>query len=284
MIDYRWIVLYFGLLSLGCKHVPGMSKGTKDPIVAKVEDKTLLQSQLKELTHEGISKTDSAAIIDGYIQNWVRENLMIKEAEKNVSADLDINKLVDDYRSSLLVYNYEKMLVATKLDTIVTDEDKADFYEKNKGQYLLSHPIFKCIIVKIPSKSSSAGTIKTKLEKNDWSDLISLVKAKSSTNNVDTAIYWTLDDIHPFVPEGMITASKLGAGKVLFKKEKDFDYLVKIIRYYKENTIPPMDFIESKIIKWILSERKIQLLNNYREDLYNKGVKDNKFEIYKLES
>lgn len=278
---YIFSILAFGI---GCKNVPVFKKSIKDPVIARVEDRTLLLSQIKELVHEGISKVDSAAVVDGFIQNWIRENLMIKEAEKKIAADINLNKLVEDYRSSLLVYNYEKFLVETLLDTIVTQEDKNIFYESNKGQYHLSHPIFKCIIVKISSKSPSSLVIKSKLEKNDWSQLIGLIKSKSSTFYIDTTVYWTLDDIHPVIPEKMMTSNKLADGKVLYKKEKDYDYMVKILRFYNEKEIPPIDFIESKIIKSILSERKIRLLNKFRQDLYDKGVKENKFEIYKLDS
>ena len=278
---YIFSILAFGI---GCKDVPVFKKSIKDPVVARVEDRTLLLSQIKELVHEGITKVDSAALVDGFIQNWIRENLMIKEAEKKIAADINLNKLVEEYRSSLLVYNYEKFLVETLLDTIVTQEDKNIFYENNKGQYLLSHPIFKCIIVKIPSNSPSSLVIKSKLEKNDWNQLIGLIKSKSTTFYTDTTVYWTLDDIHPIIPEKMMSSSKLSDGKVLYKKEKDYDYIVKVLRFYNEKEIPPIDFIESKIIKAILSERKIRLLNKFRQDLYDKGVKENKFEIYKLDS
>lgn len=277
----RYFIYSLLVFNLGCKEVPGFKKTHKDAVVARVEDKTLMLSQIKEMVHEGISKTDSAAVVDGFIQNWVRENLMIKEAEKNIAADININKLVDDYRSSLLVYNYEKFLVETKLDTIVTKEDKMRYYEKNKGQYLLSHPIFTGVIVKISSKSSSLQTIKTKLEKNDWHDLEALLQAKANMYRLDTTMYWTLDDVYPLVPEGMIASSNIVDNKVLSKREKDFDYFIKIIRGYREHEVPPYDFIESKITKSILSERKIQLLNQFRQDLFDKGLKENKFEIYK---
>ncbi len=280
------LLFYFSLLTIGvgCNNVPGLNKGVKDSVVARVEDKTLFHSQLKELVHEGISKTDSAALVDGYVQNWIRENLMIKEAEKHVASDININKLVEDYRSSLLVYNYEKQLVETRLDTVITQQDKQDYYNANKGQYILSHPIFKCIIVKIPSKSSSTNDIKIKMEKKDWKNLFELIKSKSTKYYADTSTYWTMDDINPLVPEDMVSSAKLSTGKVIIKKDKDFDYIVNILKYYDYKEVPPLDFIESKIVKSILSERKIQLLNRFRQDLYDNGVKEKKFEIFKLDS
>ena len=97
----------------GCKD--GLfNDNAKDPVVARVGEQYLFKSQLEELVHDGTSPTDSAAIVDGYVQNWIVENLMIREADKNVAADINLNKLVEEYRASLLVYNYEKKLNCRK--------------------------------------------------------------------------------------------------------------------------------------------------------------------------
>lgn len=46
---YIFSILAFGI---GCKDVPVFKKSIKDPVVARVEDRTLLLSQIKELVHE----------------------------------------------------------------------------------------------------------------------------------------------------------------------------------------------------------------------------------------
>ncbi len=254
------ILLFLFLFS--CKDGFNFNRDTKDPIIAKVGEKNLFKSQIAELIHPGTSPTDSAAIVDGYIENWIRENLMILEAEKNVAADINLNKLVDDYRSSLLVYNFEKRLVDQMLDTVITMDEKRDYYESFKNQYLLSHPIFKCVIAKVSSKASGLKDIKNALGKADMTESIFLIKEKAVYHHLDTAKWMTIEDLESLLPKGMIEISELSGGKVFQKKEKDYEYFVKIITYYDEKRIPPFDYIEGKIIKTILS--RILIMQNFR--------------------
>ncbi len=266
-----------------CKDGFNFNRDTKDPIIARVGERNLFKSQIAELIHSGTSSTDSAAIVDGFIENWIRENLMILEAEKNVAADINLNKLVDDYRSSLLVYNFEKRLVDQMLDTIISMDEKNDYYESFKNQYLLSHPIFKCIIAKVSAKASGLKDIKSALGKSDLTESIFLIKEKAVYHHLDIERWMTIEDLESLLPLGMIEISELSGGKIFQKKEKDYEYFVKIVTYYDEKRIPPFDFIEGKIIKTILSERKIELLKKYRQDLYDQGVSDQKFEVFKPE-
>lgn len=272
------------IIMLGaCKDGFHFNKDAKDPIIAKVGERNLFKSQIQDLVHSGTSPTDSLAIVDGYIQNWIRENLMIAEAEKNVAADINLNKLVDDYRSSLLVYNYEKRLIETKLDTNVTRDERRAYYNLYSNQYLLSHPIFRCVIAKIPAKSPDVNNIKKALAKTDLTEALFLIKEKAVYHHLDTDVYMTSNDLRSMLPLDIVVSTKLSEGKIIQEKSKDYEYFVKILNYYDENKIPPFEYIEAKIVKTILSERKIQLLKKYRQDLYDNGISNKKFEIYKPE-
>ena len=79
----------------------------------------------------------------------------------------------------------------------------------------------------------------------------------------------------------MLKETKISKAKVYQQKDGESEYFVKILNYYGENEIPPFDYIEDKINKIILSDRKINLLKNIRQDLYQKGKKNNEFEIFK---
>ena len=272
---------FFLFYSYGCKQGFLFNKSAKDPVIAKVGDRSLFTSQLDGLIGEGTSLSDSAAITDGFIQNWIRENLMINEAEKNVAADINLDKLVDDYRSSLLVYNYEKRLVDQKLDTIVSYVEKIKFYNDNKNQYILSHPILKCVVAKIPIKASGFSAVRKAMEKSDLTETMFLFKENASFHFIDTAKWLTVEDLNALVPSGMIETERIEKGKVFQKKDKDSEYFVKIIRYFDENKIPPFEYIEDKINKVILSDRKIHLLKQFRQNLYDVGVSEKEFEIFK---
>lgn len=276
------LAIIVGTLSISCKGSIFQGE-SKDPVIARVGDKNLFRSQILQLVHDGTSATDSAAIVDGYVQNWIRENLMIREAEKNIAADINLNKLVEDYRSSLLVYNYETKLIENQLDTLVSEAEKQAFYNVNKGQYLLSHPILKCIIAKIPVKSKDLSTIRQALGKSDLTEALFLIKEKAVYHQIDTATFFTEEELFSLVPSNMIDGEKLAAGKIYQKRIKDYEYFVKILKFYDENKNAPFEYIKAKIDKTILSERKIELLQKYRQSLYEKGIANKDFEIFKTD-
>jgi len=274
------IIILLSLVCLGCGDGKFWLGDTKDPVVIRVGDRKLFRSQLDGLIHEGISPEDSAAIVDGFKQNWILENLMIIEAEKNIAADINLNKLVDDYRSSLLVLNYEKRIIDTKLDTTVTQAEKFTYYQINKGQYSLSHPVFKCIISKLPSNISGISQVKSALQKSDLSEAMFLIKEKSVYHHIDTAAFMTVEDLTSLLPPGTFKESELDRGKIFSSKEGKYEYIFKIISYYGENTVPPFDYIAEKITKSILSERKKNLLLEYRQRIYKKALDDQIIETY----
>jgi hypothetical protein len=274
------LIFSFSLL-LGCKD--GFKFGTisKDPVIVKVGNRSLFKSQLDGLIHDMTSPTDSAAIVDGFIENWIKENLMIIEAEKNVAADINLNKLIEDYRSSLLVYNYEKKLIENQLDTVVEQSEKLNYYTGNQNQFSLSHPILKCMVAKIPSKSKNISSLKRLLDYKDITEATFYIKEKASFHFLDTARWITMEDLKAYIPEKMITGTKLGKNKVYQQRDGESEYFVKILDFHGENEIPPFEYIEDKINKIILGDRKINLLKNKRQDLYQQGKNNNEFEIFK---
>lgn len=275
------LLFTFGLLTLiSCVDIFNFHSNSKDPIVAKVGDRSLFYSDLKGLVVPGTMASDSAAIVDGYIQNWIRENLMIVEAEKNVAADINLNKLVDDYRSSLLVYNFEKKLISQILDTIILVADKKQYYETNKNLYQLSHPIVRCIIAKVPENVKTMPAIKSALNKSDLTEATFLIKENAVFYQLDMDKWMSIEELKSLIPDGMIQANEIKTGRVFQKRDDKHEFFVKITGHYDEKEIPPFEYIDSKITKSILSERKNNLLKQYRTTLYEKGIQNGDFEIF----
>lgn len=71
------------------------------------------------------------------------------KAEQNIPVNLNVDKLVEDYRSSLILNNYERLLMESQLDSTISDQDLIQFYEANKEQYILEKPIARIVFVKL---------------------------------------------------------------------------------------------------------------------------------------
>lgn len=266
-------------LASGCENGSFLGSNSKDPIIAKVGDKVLFKSQLEDMIHEGVSAIDSAAIVDGYVHNWIIERLMIEEAEANIAVSINLDKLVEDYRSSLLVYNYEKLIIDTQLDTFITNAEKISFYNSNKNQFALSQPILKCIVAKFTK--GQGKQISKALSKNDLTEAMFIIQNESNFHYLDTMNWITTEDLMALLPSDKNMISNLKANKVINFENGGAQFYVKVINFVDENKIPPLDYITAKVSNIILSDRKNKLLKNHRDKVYREGVNGSAFEIYK---
>ncbi|MBK8082308.1 MAG: hypothetical protein IPK25_19760 [Saprospiraceae bacterium] len=248
-----------------------------NPLV-KVGDKVLFNSVIDQLVTEDTSPEDSASIVGGYVENWVRDNLVILEAEKNIPPDLNLSKLVDDYRSSLLMYHYENLLIKNQLDTIVTNEQKKDFYQSYGSQFILSHKIINPLLIKTGNKDKSAFKFKENFNKWETSQILEAAKRNNYTIIFNGNKWTTVDDVKIYLPKISAQNGKKGYKDHLIINPNQ--YFLKILGNYNENEIPPLEYIDDKIEQVILNNRKTALLKSVREQLYQKNINAKKIIYY----
>lgn len=109
-----------------------VKNGNNDRVLATVYDKVLYQSDLKNVLYEGISLNDSIVQTKAFIDNWIRRQLLIHQAENNIDkTELDFSQQIEDYRNSLIIYKYETQLIEQNLDTVVSEEEIAKYIDDN---------------------------------------------------------------------------------------------------------------------------------------------------------
>lgn len=126
--------------------------GKDDKPVAAIYDKVLYQSDLQGIIYDGISTNDSLVRTKVFIDNWIRRQLLIHQAENNLDkSELDCVKEIEDYRNSLIIYKYESMLIAQNLDTVVSDEE-IEKYLKDNALIDMNKDAVRSIILNIRKK------------------------------------------------------------------------------------------------------------------------------------
>jgi hypothetical protein len=119
-----------------------------DIVVATVYDKVLYQSDLQVVLYEGISRSDSIVRTKVFIDNWIRQQLLLQQANTSLTkSELNFSKQIENYRNSLIVYKYESQYVDKNLDTVVSDKEIANYIEKNSPEYELDDEAIRHIII-----------------------------------------------------------------------------------------------------------------------------------------
>jgi hypothetical protein len=122
--------------------------------LAQVGNYYLYPSDLKGLMKSKLSKEDSISMVTGLVEKWIRKQLIIQKAELNLTdEEKDVNKELEEYRSSLVIYKYEQKLIKEKLDTVVSRKEIEDYYTQNQSNFTLNYDAVKAVYIKLPIKS-----------------------------------------------------------------------------------------------------------------------------------
>ena len=150
------ILLYCCIALSSCGFLKKEKESPDEKPVAKVFDKYLYASDLQGLVKSETPGKDSAEIVNNYIDNWIRKNLVLHVAEQNLTEEQkNIEKQLNDYRESLFIFLYEKAIVNQKLDTSVNENEREEYYRKYKMNFALKNNLLK--IKFVISKRESPG-------------------------------------------------------------------------------------------------------------------------------
>lgn len=259
------------------------SQSENDRLLARVHNKSLHISELEGMFPEGTSKQDSSLIINAYVERWIREALLLTEAERNIPKDLNIDKLVRDYRASLIRNNYERILIEELLDSTVTQAELKDFYEKNKEQYQLEVPILRAHYVKVPLTVPNESEIRQLWNSKDTTDLAKLenfCEQYDFVHQLEDSTWYRIDDISATFPSGTLTSDNINSKREFIQKDNNYLYFFRALEVKNSKEIAPLAFIEGQAKKVILHQRRLKLLEDKKEDMYELELRRNNIEIF----
>lgn len=267
--------LFLTVLSALFWQCGGDETKANDKPLAQVYNKTLYLSELDGVVPEGVSKEDSALITSAYAQRWVREQLLMYEAERNIPKDLNIDELVRDYRASLVRFNFEEQLIAEQLDSTVSEAETKAFYENNKDQFQLESTILKCKLLKLPAQApqSEINKLWYSRKASDVANLNAFAKQWAALAMLDDEKWYKLEEIAAILPKGTLSSDNVGSRKEGVLSDDDFRYYFRLLESVSGKTTAPFEYAQPLAQKIILHKRKQDLLQKWKEELYQKELR-----------
>lgn len=275
-------LVLIALLASACKQ--GANNNTDVPL-ASVYDKYLYASDIKDIVPEGISDTDSLAIVKDYIDKWVRKQLILQKAEENLTeAEKNVEQQINDYRTSLLVFKYEQNILNQRLDTLILSEEIEAYHSENNSNFILNKPIVKALYIKIPKTAPDINKVRRWYRSDDEEHMTEL-ESHCYHHAVKYDYFedkWIeFDEILKNMPKvGMTSENILRYRKNLEVQDDDFYYFLRIYEYHLASTVAPLEYVEANIRNILLNKRKIQLINQLESDIYNNALNHGNFNIY----
>jgi hypothetical protein len=245
----------------------------------------LYESDLKGVIPSGTEPKDSIVLAKNFIDSWIRQRLVIHQAEKNLAKEqMDFTRQLENYRNSLIIYEYENELVKQKLDTVVTMEETETYYDSNQQNFLLKDNIVQFQYVKLPLRSTNTGQFRKLLKSDQSSDktiLAGLCERFAADYFLDDQNWLLFSDLLKKIPIKTYNQEEfLQNHKEVEYQDSSYIYLVRFKDFKIKEGISPLSFEKDRIRNIILNKRKIDLLKKMQDDLYEKAVKNNYFEVY----
>lgn len=271
------------LLVASCSNTSEEMDQKNDVLLAQVFKKKLFASEIADMVPQSSSKEDSALIVNAFIDKWVKDNVLMNEAEKNIPNNLNIDELVRDYRASLVKHNYEKMIVELQLDSVITQEELNQYYEKNREHYKLESDIIRCHFIKIPLIAEGLDELKSLWETNtedSHKTLIEYCQSNAEVFMLDDSTWYKLEDISFQLPKGILSSSNVKQIGTIGRQDENFQYYFRLLEHFPKNEYAPLGYIREQANKVILHQRKIKLLEEQKEQMYQRELRRNNVKIH----
>lgn len=286
-VAFRILCLLFCLGAMNqCTWLEARKKGDA---VARVYDQYLYRSELKGIVPPGLPAPDSIDAARQYIDNWIRQQVILRHAERNLKKDVqDFSEQLEAYRNSLVIYAYESELLKQKLDTSVTNSEITEYYNENAANFQLRENIVKYKYLRIPlnliekpfvkkatklfntTKDTDAEEELEKLSQK-WMfgyrpDDDNWVNFKTMTTEVPLEVYNEEDFLSNFRHAEV--------------RDSAYLYHLFITDYKMKESTSPLSLEQNNIRNIIINRRKLALLKHMQEEVYKEALLKKEYEIY----
>ncbi|HEN20774.1 MAG TPA: hypothetical protein ENN86_02055 [Desulfobacteraceae bacterium] len=281
------IIIASGIILLcvySCKNYD--NDANREP-VAQVGDKYLYADQVPLYSGNGVTRGDSVSISRNYIDRWIRNELILSKAEENLSDEYqaEINRRLEETRANLMIYQYEQQMMLQKMDTAVSAEEILDYYNSHLQNFTLQDNILKVLFLKLPVEAPNIDRTRTWFRSYKQEDI----------RNIESYAYQFAEKYDDFgenwismkfllreLPGDIQNESYFLRNNQYYEaSDSDFIYFVNIRDFRLKGSVAPLDYVRDDIRTLILNNRKIVFLQELENGIYNEGIRDNSFRVFR---
>jgi len=265
------------LLGVSCRR-------NADSVVAQVYQYKLYASEVQAGMPSGLSQEDSLALARDFIDNWVKEKLVLHEAERYLSPrEKNFDREMSEYRNSLLAQRYlDKIWNEDTANVTVSDREITDFARSLDDRYTVEKEIVRVNYVKMPTHSDMLPSVRDILfdekKRVEQKDVLVNMLGDSIEYLLDDDEWLYLDDLQNEVAF-QIDVQKLGdrVGALHIEKEVgENSVLLVMLDYRSQRSVNETKEERAAAGMLLMNQRRAQFVNQYLQELYDRALKEGK--------
>ena len=241
----------------------------------------LYQSTLDSLSF-GLSSEDSARVVEQYVKQWAKDILEYERAKR--AADKAIEALVEDYRRSLYVHAYEQELVERRMPKQVADSVVEQIYAAHPEKFELRESLAKGVLIVVPNGAPNMKKLRgwlTDLNEENLENIEKFAYNYAIGYELFTDQWRTAQQLLMSMPFERDELNRLLRSKQQIELQDSLStYILQVTDKRMAGEPMPIEYARPEIEKAVLSQRRVQFLQEERERLYEDAIKYNKIVFF----
>jgi hypothetical protein len=193
---------------------------------------------------------------------------------------LSVERRIEDYRKSLLIYSFEQDWIKKNMDTVVTNEQIQGYYDSNKSALKVNEHFLKLKYCALPENTEDTEKMSDAFSSEDgatWEAFCQQAGAKYY-NKPDVFMNWeqfakiiplAIADRTLFLSQTTSTQQIVLNGEIFWFKVSSF---------LLPGDQAPIEMVRNNIASILLNIRKQEVLQKMKNDLYEKAKSEGKIE------
>lgn len=278
MKDKLIFLMSLTLLLASCNAFSKKEKEAEKPL-ARVKNEYLYLSDISAM-FKNLNADDSLKVLNAYVDDWVKNKLVIQQAEESLQDNMaEIENKVADYRQSLIIYNFEKEMIAQKMDTTISSQQIEQYYEDYKDNFLLTNDLYQIEFIQAINQSPNLNEYEKLLKSDKQEDR---VKLKAIVKN--NAINYSLEKDRWYTPvwiqsKLLMNPESLSRGTARVNTEGSV-LLVRLNTKLSTGAYAPLSQVKDQIKETLLNKHRSEFIKAMNKKIYEDGLNNKHAEVY----
>lgn len=270
------------ILAVACSD--GGADMDDSPVLVKVGKSQLTRSELSKALPLGLNSADSARYASAYIRRWVDSRLVSDIASSEIDMR-DIDRMVNDYRNSLIEMEYRRRMADAHAAVDVPDDSLRNYYVTNNSDFVLQRPMLQGVYLKVPDNAQNLALIRRLYRSDKQSDIDRLEK-EVLTSAIhydyfrDKWVDWDQIEIHIPYDFGSRPDDFLKGRDHFETSAGGFVYFLDIKDVLPTGSVMPFESARGLISERLAARQRRLYDANLMKNLYDKSLAEGKIQLF----
>ena len=282
------IVVCAALLGVvSCRELPDYL--VSDDTIARVGRKELSINEIDNLMPSNLKGEDSVNYVRQYVDRWIVRQLKVEEADRLFSSsEREIERLVEEYRQTLLSSRVDQHYVEEQMVGDVTEEDIAEYYNTHKSDFVLDRTLVKGRILCYDESYRQSKRLAEQMRKAATSQTEDKTFSDTCEKNgfllIDNRSEWV--NFADFLTNLPTTRTqdyeplldKMGIQKM---EANGLHYLFDFTSVCRKGNVAPLEIVSENIRRILATQRRSEIIKRHEEAIREEAMTEGHVSIYK---